>query len=102
MFFSSDFRAKNGQQWKFTVLKAEINQIDLEREAGGMKVDRIKLFYYWEDLGLDLIDQDPAIISLLENHVKSYLFSIMMKEIAGFDLTETGFLFYNKLFKLLI
>ncbi len=46
------------QWWKYFFsdkpLKAEINQIDLESEAGGMTVDRIKLFYYWEDLGLDL------------------------------------------------
>jgi len=35
-------------------LKAEINQIDLESEAGGVKVDRINLVYSREDLGLDL------------------------------------------------
>ena len=50
-----------------------------------------------EDLGLDLIDADPTMTSLLENHVKSYLFRVMMREIAGFDLSESGFLFYNKL-----
>ncbi len=50
-----------------------------------------------QDLGLDLIDADPTLSSVLENHVKSYLFSVMMKEIAGLDLGESGFLFFNDL-----
>ena len=50
-----------------------------------------------QDLGLDLIDADPTISSVLENHVKSHLFRIMMREIAGMDLSEAGFLFFNQL-----
>ncbi|MBR52359.1 hypothetical protein CMK19_01150, partial [Candidatus Poribacteria bacterium] len=50
-----------------------------------------------QDLGIDLINNDPTITSVLENHVKSYLFRILMREIAGIDLSEAGFLFFNSL-----
>ena len=50
-----------------------------------------------QDLGLDLIDLDPTITSVLENHIKSHLFRLMMRELAGIDFSESGFLFYNEL-----
>ena len=50
-----------------------------------------------QDKGLDLIDADPSISSVLENHVKSYLFRILMRELAGIDLSEAGFLFFSDL-----
>jgi len=50
-----------------------------------------------QSLGLDLIDADPTMTSVLENHVKSYLFRIIMRELAGIDLSESGFLFFNSL-----
>lgn len=46
------------QWWKYFFsdkpLRAEINQINLESEVGGLNVDRVNLIYSWEDLDLDL------------------------------------------------